>query len=228
MKGVPMSDLLSMAYLCSDAARSYALKELPSLEDIEHNWGVVQFKRPKEQYVYAPGEPQKYVYWLSEGLAAQAIYSQEGRSLYLSAIEPYQLFGAIDYSEETKESLIAVKASVINKMTVTMFRSMITAYFGTGMMQRLEHAYTKRLLESYRNSMHCVLPHDVSDRIEVLVERAPSIIGEASHRLQPGEVARFAYTSRECVSRYVNGLPKEKQAKVRRELHLAPQGRSHS
>lgn len=171
----------------------------------------------KNSFIYQPGEPSDWVYFVVAGVVKNGTVSNEGREVIKNLVYPGEMFGELGLSGIAERPDIAgtFKAGAeVMRLPLDAMRELISRNPEVG--QRLITKLGERVSRSERRMEELVF-HDARERIIAFIKEQAAKYGVAcgdetliNHGFTHQDMANITGTSRQLVTIVLNELRKKK------------------
>jgi CRP-like cAMP-binding protein len=178
----------------------------------------------RNQSAYSCGGQDRNVYFLESGRLKTVMFSRSGKECLLRIHTPGSIFGELcSLGGIREESAIAMRDSVVHRMSYEHFLSSITA---AGIVDEFINHLTRRLAEQQQSITHLVTVDSEQRLGEILLDLARKLgrgDGRRPHiaeRITHEELAGMVGTTRSRVGHFLKGFRDRGLVEVTRESHL--------
>lgn len=165
--------------------------------------------------VFLSGEPNRWVYFLKEGVVKLAITSREGRTITLALLKPGEVFGELTSDDTTEESLeaIALEDSYMCRIRSDVFQAYVAERPGLALsLNKLLGLRIQKIQTAIRDLAFLDVPGRLAKLLHELSQthstREPKGI-RIQFRLTHQEIAYLIGASREMITNVIGKFEKE-------------------
>jgi CRP-like cAMP-binding protein len=194
----------------------YVLKDLPA-DQQEFLGRYVQIKTfPRNTFIYSPGEPADWVYFVTEGVVKTGTISEEGKEVIKNILYQGEMFGELGLSglEERPDFASSLKGEIkIMRIPVKILRELINRNPEVGL--RMIEKLGDRIKRSEKRLERLVFDDARTRIIDFLHEQANKVGKKFAdetlirHGFTHQDMANITGTSRQLVTIVLNQLKKE-------------------
>jgi len=183
--------------------------------------------RPKNSYVYHPGDPSEVLFILKEGRVKVGNYSEDGREVIKAIVQPGELFGEMGLAGEEKrnEFAITMKEECSFYMIYVADLKKVMHHNPELSLRLIDRIGTR--IRRTESRLESIIFKDSKTRVVEFIQDMASSVGRAfgdevllEHFLTHQDIANLTGTSRQFVTSVLNELKKDKIIKFDRNTIL--------
>lgn len=199
--------------------------ERPVLEEVS-NFTTLR-TRPKNSYIYHPGDDSEVLFILKEGRVKIGNYSHDGREVIKAIIQPGELFGEMGLAGEEKRSEFAItmKEECSFYMVYVSDLKVVMSH-NPELSLRLIDRIGSRIMRTERR-LESIIFKDSRTRVVEFIKQLADKIGRVfgdevllEHFLTHQDIANLTGTSRQFVTSVLNDLKRDNIIKFDRNTIL--------
>lgn len=195
------------------------------LEEVSHF--TTLRSRPKNSYVYHPGDPSEVLFILKEGRVKVGNYSDDGREVIKAIIQPGELFGEMGLAGETKRNEFAITMKEECSFYMIYVEDLRTVMKNNPELSlRLIDRIGSRIRRT-ESRLESIIFKDSRTRVVEFIKEMADQIGRTygdevllEHFLTHQDIANLTGTSRQFVTSVLNDLKRDKIIKFDRNTIL--------